>query len=68
MTRHDIGVVQKRVQRNARKSMRAMAKDKNKSDSSMRKIVGKLGLKSVRIHMVHDIMPGKQAKKVGEGK
>lgn len=62
--RCNIDLVRKRVQRNPRKSMRGMAKDMNSSDSSKRNIVRNLGVKSVRIHVVHNIMPGQQTKRL----
>ncbi len=64
VTKANIDIVKKRVARNPKRSMRAMAKSLEMSPRSMGRLVKKAGLKSMGILVVHDIMPGQEARRL----
>ncbi len=66
--RRNAEILRKRVGRNPKRSLRAMAKEMNMGRTSMRNLAAKIGLKSVNMLVVHDIMPGQQERRLNRSK
>ena len=68
VTQAKADMVKKRVVRNPKRSIRGMAKDLGMSAASMSRVVAKASLRSRPMVVVHDIMPGQEARRLERAK